>query len=95
VGDPTVLSSGFVLNPPSPVLLQVSGTEDREFFLFNKNNVTDPKWCHLPVLLHERATLYHEPLSDLFDALREELKRFPIPSLDEGEMMILTLSYRR
>ncbi|KAF9532364.1 hypothetical protein CPB83DRAFT_675368 [Crepidotus variabilis] len=73
--DPHEISEGVYIDPPPPVLLSTS-SEDLQFqhAFFNApiewHSATDSNSHH--VILHHLPTLYYEPLSSLFEALRQE-----------------------
>ncbi|KDR81426.1 hypothetical protein GALMADRAFT_239315 [Galerina marginata CBS 339.88] len=78
-GDPHEISEGVYIDPPPPVLLSISSEDHYDFSFFNES----PEWStssgtnsrsHLSdhVVLHHLPTLYYEPISAVFDALRQE-----------------------
>lgn len=71
-GDPHEISDGVYIDPPPPVLLSTA-VEDLQFqhSFFN----APEGWQGSPdhrILLHHLPTLYYEPLSSIFEALRQD-----------------------
>ncbi|CAL1704249.1 unnamed protein product [Somion occarium] len=99
-GDPHEISAGVYIDPPPAVLLEVSyATERLELCLFNQptpGSGSQTPTAEAPVelhqtftlLLHDRPTLYYEPLSDVFAALRADEVVNSIPELSEGELVL-------
>ncbi|KAI0781106.1 hypothetical protein BD413DRAFT_502799 [Trametes elegans] len=81
-GDPHEISEGVYIDPPPPVLLSLpDSAEPIEYCLFNQplsgatlnpSGSAEPGLVReqLHLLLHDRPTLYYEPLSAVFAALR-------------------------
>ena len=97
--DPLHISDGVYIDPPPAVLLATIGDRSRpRFVLFNQPDpdVEDEfEWePHgnreaYSLLLENRPTLYYEPLSSVFEALRQEealLSR--VPNSFEGELVL-------
>ncbi|TFK42778.1 hypothetical protein BDQ12DRAFT_719621 [Crucibulum laeve] len=91
-GDPHEISEGVYIDPPPPVLLSLS--DQAELSLFNEfstsgssdlDNNQESHTAH--VLLQHLPTLYYEPLSSVFDALREDEYITGIPEYSEGELI--------
>jgi len=91
LGDPHEISEGVYIDPPPPVLLSLSPEEHFTFALFNKpvewnSSLNPPPIDHL--LLHQLPTLYYEPLSSVFEALRHEAVIGSTFLLAEGELVL-------
>lgn len=98
--DPHEISEGIFIDPPPAVLLEVSYTSERfEYSLFNQptsgSGLQTPTADVPPqpsqtysLLLQERPTLYYEPLSEVFAALRQEENVISVPELAEGELVL-------
>ncbi|KAK7693284.1 hypothetical protein QCA50_002851 [Cerrena zonata] len=98
--DPHEISAGIFIDPPPAVLLEVSySSEQLEYSLFNQpisGSGSQTPTADVPpqlsqtysLLLHERPTLYYEPLSDVFTALRQEEAVSSVPELAEGELVL-------
>jgi len=96
--DPHEISEGVYIEPPPPVLIELSSTlEQPVFSLFNapSNLPSADTGVNVPnaedpytVLLQTRPTLYYETLNDVFDALREEGRIQSIAEFADGEMVI-------
>lgn len=94
-GDPHEISEGVYIDPPPPVLLSIASDGQFDFSLFNetfawnevaaKDNEAKPA-AH--VLLSAFPTLYYEPLSTVFDALRQEESVRTICSSPEIELVL-------
>lgn len=89
--DPHEISEGVYIDPPPPVLLSLSPEEQFTFALFNKpaewnSPLQSPTINHL--LLHQLPTLYYEPLSSVFEALRHEEVIGSTFLLAEGELVL-------
>jgi hypothetical protein len=91
LGDPHEISEGVYIDPPPPVLLSLSPEEQFNFALFNK----PAEWNSPPqsptidnLLLHQLPTLYYEPLSSVFEALRHEEVIGSTFLLAEGELVL-------
>ncbi|KAI0797831.1 hypothetical protein C8Q75DRAFT_21057 [Abortiporus biennis] len=100
-GDPHEISEGVYIDPPPAVLLSLppsSSSEQHEFTLFNQPvqsstpaspNAEASNQEHaddLSILLHERPTLYYEPLQTVFDALRDEIL-YRTPEFMDAELV--------
>lgn len=89
--DPHEISEGVYIDPPPPVLLSLSPEEQFTFALFNKpaewnSSLQNSTINHL--LLHQLPTLYYEPLSSVFEALRHEEIIGSTFLLAEGELVL-------
>ncbi|KAI0831130.1 hypothetical protein BC628DRAFT_1352403 [Trametes gibbosa] len=98
-GDPHEISDGVYIDPPPPVLLTLPpSAEYAVCCLFNQPrkgsgpNASEGAECGPPdvhhLLLHDRPTLYYEPLSSVFDALRHEDCVQNLPGYAEAELVL-------
>ncbi|KAG6910927.1 hypothetical protein DXG01_006610 [Tephrocybe rancida] len=93
--DPHEISEGVYIDPPPPVLVSLS-TEAPSISLFNspsKSRLNSPHTKEsdapeLVVLLSQLPTLYYEPLSSVFQALRQEEYLGDVPDLLHGELLL-------
>jgi len=91
LGDPHEISEGVYIDPPPPVLLSLSPGEHFTFALFNKPAEWNSSLNSSPIdhlLLHQLPTLYYEPLSSVFEALRHEEVIGSTFRLAEGELVL-------
>lgn len=72
LNDPHEISEGVYIDPPPPVLLSFSHTDHPEISLFNPPLGSEFTTPNVTVLLAQYPTLYYEPLSSVFEALRQE-----------------------
>ncbi|PFH49101.1 hypothetical protein AMATHDRAFT_48975 [Amanita thiersii Skay4041] len=96
--DPHEISEGVYIDPPPPVLLTIEIADSIEFCLFNEpSQRSTPKpstggaeqgEAPIHVLLQNRPTLYYEPLSSVFDALRQDTFLSGHSPLTEGELVL-------
>ncbi|KAH7919898.1 hypothetical protein BV22DRAFT_1199263 [Leucogyrophana mollusca] len=99
--DPHEISDGVYIEPPPAVLVTIRSSGESEFCLFNQPHpessprspsadVDEPESeRHVAsLLLQHRPTLYYEPLSSVFDALRQEDIINHISDGLEGELVI-------
>ncbi|KAH7910162.1 hypothetical protein BJ138DRAFT_1153488 [Hygrophoropsis aurantiaca] len=99
--DPHEISDGVYIEPPPAVLVTLLTANEPEFCLFNQPQSTSQWWITskdaeeseveqkiLPLLLQQQPTLYYEPLSSVFDALRQEEVIARIPGAVEAELII-------
>ncbi|KAI8998796.1 hypothetical protein BD414DRAFT_533614 [Trametes punicea] len=98
--DPHEISEGVYIDPPPPVLLSLPpSAEPSECCLFNQPVSTMPSSPSgsgesevaaesLHLLLHDRPTLYYEPLSSVFDALRHQDCIQNLPGCAEAELVL-------
>ena len=88
-GDPHEISEGVYIDPPPPVLLSVAPAEDFHFSFFNdatewtQNDPSSPN-----VVLQQYPTLYYEPLSSVFEALRQDELAQSIFNVIEAELIL-------
>ncbi|KAH9854062.1 hypothetical protein C2E23DRAFT_867571 [Lenzites betulinus] len=98
-GDPHEISDGVYIDPPPPVLLTLPPAgEYAECCLFNQpqkasgSNASEGAESgsieELHLLFHDRPTLYYEPLSSVFDALRHEDCVQNLPGYAEAELVM-------
>ncbi len=94
-GDPHEISEGVYIDPPPPVLLSMTSDGQFNYSLFNEASV----WSEVveqenetkpvaSVLLSAFPTLYYEPLSTVFDALRQEESARVMSSTSETELIL-------
>ncbi|KAI0933970.1 hypothetical protein AcV5_005969 [Taiwanofungus camphoratus] len=98
--DPHEISEGVYIDPPPAVLMSLSLlSEISEYCLFNQPVSTpgsqSPSSDSVAtvrqpptLLLHHRPTLYYEPLSTLFEALRQEACIQSTPELVDAELVL-------
>ena len=88
-GDPHEISEGVYIDPPPPVLLSMAPAEDFDFSFFNqatewtRNDTSSPN-----VVLQQYPTLYYEPLSSVFEALRQDELAQAISNIIEAELIL-------
>ena len=91
-GDPHEISEGVYIDPPPPVLLSMAPAEDFDFSFFNEatewthNDPSSPRVVH--VVLQRCPTLYYEPLSSVFEALRQDEFAQSISNVTEVELIL-------
>ena len=96
--DPHEISEGVYIDPPPAVLLTVSSSaQPLDCSLFNQpvrtpgsqspstSSAAEPA---LLLLLHHRPTLYYEPLSLVFAALRQEERVSSVYDLERDELVL-------
>jgi hypothetical protein len=92
-GDPHEISEGVYIDPPPAVLLSFPVVNHPDISLFNTPPRADPaSLAHAPcpdfaVLLAHLPTLYYEPISSVFEALRQEEHLDAILELLDGELV--------
>lgn len=98
--DPHEISDGVYIDPPPAVLLTLSSSAGLvDCSLFNQpysaSRSQSPNAYAstssagaLSLLLSQRPTLYYEPLTDVFNALREEQAIYSHHDLVEGELVL-------
>ncbi|KAI0670545.1 hypothetical protein C8Q78DRAFT_1036777 [Trametes maxima] len=97
--DPHEISEGVYIDPPPPVLLSLPRpTERAQYCLFNlpvsstphspSDSKSDDTAEPLALLLQDRPTLYYEPLSAVFEALRGESCVQNLPGGPEAELVL-------
>ncbi|KAG1749097.1 uncharacterized protein EDB91DRAFT_1244889 [Suillus paluster] len=95
--DPHEISEGVYIDPPPAVFVSIGSSEVPEYCLFNQPPAE--RGSRSPsagasneqaysLLLQNRPTLYYEPLSCVFEALRQDEVISKIPDSPEGELMI-------
>ncbi|KAI0361918.1 hypothetical protein OH77DRAFT_1507632 [Trametes cingulata] len=100
LGDPHEISEGVYIDPPPPVLLSLPPSAERaECCLFNHPQSSTPTspsgnsksegGAEQPqLLLHDRPTLYYEPVSSVFEALRHQECIQNLPGCAEAELVL-------
>lgn len=97
--DPHEISEGVYIDPPPPVLLSLPPSATHaEYSLFNfptARRSHSPSGSNQPdtgnglaLLLQDRPTLYYEPLSAVFVALRQEQCIQSLPQFSEAELVL-------
>lgn len=97
--DPHEISEGIYIDPPPAVLLSLPSSDQPEICLFNQpasrtgsNSPVEDTHSSgqqaLTLLLHHRPTLYYEPLTSVFEALRQEEYVSRVPDFAEGELAL-------
>ncbi|KIK95847.1 hypothetical protein PAXRUDRAFT_350610 [Paxillus rubicundulus Ve08.2h10] len=98
--DPLQISDGVYIDPPPAVLLSIAASEQPEFSLFNQPDAesgagsasveaSEGELKGFSLLLESHPTLYYEPLSHVFEALRlDEGLLARIPHSFEGELVL-------
>lgn len=93
--NPHEISEGVYIEPPPGVILEVPSSQ-HSYSLFNRPSYsgrTTPSReeadasADSVVLLHDRPTLFYEPIFSVFEALREEEPFHSSPDLRELELM--------
>jgi len=97
--DPHEISEGVYIDPPPAVLVSFLSSNRPGFCLFNlppsssgstspslENSRPEPQ--ALTLLLHHRPTLYYEPLTSVFEALRQEESLASVPDFADGELVL-------
>jgi hypothetical protein len=95
--DPHEISDGVYIDPPPAVFLSIGSSEVPEYCLFNQPQVE--RGSRSPstgasnqqaytLLLENRPTLYYEPLSCVFEALRQDEVISRISDSVEGELVM-------
>lgn len=94
-GDPHEISEGVFIDPPPAVLLSFTLADQPETSLFNapsRPEVTDTTsrehQSDIPVLLAHHPILYYEPLSSVFEALRQDENLANIPEFMDAELAL-------
>ncbi|KAF5387157.1 hypothetical protein D9615_001691 [Tricholomella constricta] len=93
--DPHEISRGVYIDPPPAVLISVS-TDAPSISLFNapsKSRLNTPSngdsdLSELVVLLDHLPTLYYEPLSSVFEALRQDEYLGSMLDISNGELLL-------
>ncbi|KAH7877853.1 uncharacterized protein C8R40DRAFT_1092734 [Lentinula edodes] len=91
--DPHEISEGVYIDPPPAVLLSFAFLDYPDVCLFNQpsqydpsSSTTEPTSCS--VLLSDQPTLYYEPLSTVFEALRNDNELSSIADLSPVELVL-------
>ncbi|GAW00035.1 kinase-like protein [Lentinula edodes] len=91
--DPHEISEGVYIDPPPAVLLSFAFLDYPDVCLFNQpsqydpsSSTTEPTSCS--VLLSDQPTLYYEPLSTVFEALRNDNELSSIADLSQVELVL-------
>lgn len=92
--DPHEISEGVYIDPPPPVLISLFADEPT-ISLFNipsqsglDSRLQNKSDVDLVLLLGQQPTLYYEPLSSVFEALRRDEYLGDIPGLLAGELLL-------
>lgn len=91
-GDPHEVSDGIFIDPPPPVIMYMGDSEE-ECYLFNRPTHRSPAAndggsTDKTLFLHDLPTLYYEPLTKVFHALRSESRLVRLFDLSRGELVI-------
>ena len=94
--DPLHISDGVYIDPPPVVLLSVGHLSEPGFALFNPLDAEGGSTEESPgnqkvysLLLENQPTLYYEPLSSVFEALRQDERLLSrVPHSFEGELVL-------
>ncbi|KAE9407080.1 hypothetical protein BT96DRAFT_175475 [Gymnopus androsaceus JB14] len=85
--DPHEVSEGVYIDPPPAVFLSFAFLEHPEVCLFNQpSSTTEPS--SYAILLSDQPTLYYEPLSTVFDALRNDSELSGVADLSHVELVL-------
>jgi hypothetical protein len=88
-GDPHEISEGVYIDPPPPVLLSMAPAENFDFSFFNEaTEWTQNDSSSSNVVLQQYPTLYYEPLSSVFEALRQDELAQSISNVVEAELIL-------
>jgi hypothetical protein len=87
-GDPHEISEGVYIDPPPPVLLSFALVDQPEISLFNAPSQSEKASRDIPVLLAQLPILYYEPLSSVFEALRQDEHFRNMPELATTELAL-------
>ncbi|KAF8163122.1 hypothetical protein B0H34DRAFT_694191 [Crassisporium funariophilum] len=94
-GDPHEISEGVYIDPPPPVLLSIASADQFDLSLFNEPSAssifseTSSPTHHTPrVVLQHLPTLYYEPLSSVFEALRQDQIVQSLSIITDGELVL-------
>lgn len=98
--DPHEVSDGVYIDPPPAVLLSItSPAGSLECSMFNQPHASSRSQspngyassstsAELVLLLHQQPTLYYEPLSNVFEALRQEERVHSVSELADSELVL-------
>jgi len=85
--DPHEISEGVYIDPPPAVLLSFPIPNHPEICLFNRADHAPSADLDSVVLLSHLPTLYYEPISSVFEALRQEEHLVAILESMDGELV--------
>ncbi|KAF9070377.1 hypothetical protein BDP27DRAFT_1323944 [Rhodocollybia butyracea] len=91
--DPHEISDGVYIDPPPAVVLSFGFLDHPDVCLFNQPSLFDPSSStsdpsSYAILLADQPTLYYEPLSTLFDALRNDKELSGVTDLSYAELVL-------
>ncbi|KAJ3780060.1 hypothetical protein GGU11DRAFT_803284 [Lentinula aff. detonsa] len=88
--DPHEISEGVYIDPPPAVFLSFAFTDHPDVCLFNQPSpsASSSSRTELFVSLLDQPTLYYEPLSALFEALRTDSEPSSLADLSQGELIL-------
>ncbi|KAK7043797.1 hypothetical protein VNI00_008409 [Paramarasmius palmivorus] len=91
--DPHEISEGVFIEPPPGVLLSLANVDEPDVCIFNQPNHPETSAAAVTaqshmILLGNRPTLYYEPLSVLFDALRQDEYIANLYDLSQTELLL-------
>ncbi|KAJ3993852.1 hypothetical protein F5050DRAFT_1896984 [Lentinula boryana] len=88
--DPHEISEGVYIDPPPAVLLSFAFTDHLDVCLFNQPSPSESSSSRteLFVSLSDQPTLYYEPLSALFEALRNDSETSSLADLSQAELIL-------
>ncbi len=89
--DPHEISDGVFIEPPPGILLSFPDVDHGDACLFNQPSVassSSTEHHELTVLLQENPTLYYEPLTVVFEALRQDETFSSIADLADSELVM-------
>jgi len=97
--DPHEISEGVYIDPPPAVFVSIGSSKVPEYCLFNQPpsergsrspspGASGSNRVEYSLLLQNRPTLYYEPLSCVFEALRQDDVIAELPEALEGELVI-------
>lgn len=91
--DPHEVSEGVYIDPPPAVFLSFAFLEHPEVCLFNQPPHSSPsssttELSSYAVILSDQPTLYYEPLSAVFDALRNDSELSSMADLSHVELVL-------
>lgn len=98
--DPHEVSDGVYIDPPPAVLISITSTTGSlECSMFNQPHASSRSQspngyassstsAELVLLLHQQPTLYYEPLSNVFEALRQEERVHSVSELADSELVL-------
>lgn len=89
--DPHEISDGVFIEPPPGILLSFPDTNHGDVCLFNQASLassSSAEHTEFAVLLRERPTLYYEPLTSVFEALRQDQYLANMTDLSASELVL-------